>query len=74
MITEIFCFYLQNRLIRTGQTGGQLYSDASPFSVPCLFSNINARAKQRKEKYRTDFFMAQKDRPVIFDFDRLSVL
>ncbi len=29
----IFCFYLQNRLI---QTGGQLYSDTSPFSVPWL--------------------------------------
>ncbi len=29
-----FCFYLQKRLIQTGQTGGQLYSDTSPFSVP----------------------------------------
>jgi hypothetical protein len=29
-----FCFYLQNKLIQTGQTGGQLYSDTSPFSVP----------------------------------------
>jgi hypothetical protein len=27
-------FYLQNRLFLTGQTGGQLYSDTSPFSVP----------------------------------------
>jgi hypothetical protein len=34
MTTENFCFYLQNRLIQTGQTGGQLYSDTSPFSVP----------------------------------------
>ncbi len=25
-------FYLQNRLIKTSQTGGQLYSDTSPFS------------------------------------------
>jgi hypothetical protein len=30
MITEIFCFYLQNRLIQTCQTGGQGYSDTSP--------------------------------------------
>jgi hypothetical protein len=30
----IFCYYLQNRLIRTSQTGGQLYSDTSPFSAP----------------------------------------
>jgi len=30
----IFIFYLQNRLIQTGQTGGQQYSDTSPFSIP----------------------------------------
>ncbi len=28
------CFYLQNRLIQTSQTGGQWYSDTSPFSIP----------------------------------------
>jgi hypothetical protein len=32
----IFVFYLQNRLIQTSQTGGQWYSDTSPFSIPCL--------------------------------------
>jgi hypothetical protein len=26
---------LQNRLIQTIQTGGQQYSDTSPFSIPC---------------------------------------
>ncbi len=36
MTTDTFCFYLQNRLIQTSQTGGQLYSDTSPFSIPCL--------------------------------------
>ncbi len=36
MTTDNFHFYLQNRLIQTGQTGGQLYSDTSPFSVPCI--------------------------------------
>jgi len=30
MITDNFCFYLQNRLIQTSQTGGQWYSDTSP--------------------------------------------
>jgi hypothetical protein len=35
MTTDNFCFYLQNRLIQTSQTGGQLYSDTSPFSIPC---------------------------------------
>jgi len=35
MTTGNFCFYLQNRLIQTSQTGGQQYSDTSPFSIPC---------------------------------------
>jgi hypothetical protein len=30
MTTNNFCFYLQNRLIQTSQTGGQWYSDTSP--------------------------------------------
>ncbi len=36
MTTDNFCFYLQNSLIQTSQTGGQWYSDTSPFSIPCL--------------------------------------
>jgi len=36
MTTDNFCFYLQNRLFQTSQTGGQQYSDTSPFSIPCL--------------------------------------
>ena len=36
MTTDNFCFYLQNRLIQTSQTGGQWYSNTSPFSIPCL--------------------------------------
>jgi hypothetical protein len=35
MTTDNFCFHLQNRLIQTGQTGGQQYSDTSRFGVPC---------------------------------------
>ncbi len=35
MTTDNFCFYLQNRLFQTSQTGGQWYSDTSPFSIPC---------------------------------------
>ncbi len=31
-----FCFYLQNRLIQTSQTGGQQYSDTSPLVFPGL--------------------------------------
>ncbi len=36
MTNDNFCFYLQNRLIQTSQTGGQQYSDTSPFSIPWL--------------------------------------
>jgi hypothetical protein len=32
---HFFVFRLQNRLIQTSQTGGQRYSDTSPFSIPC---------------------------------------
>jgi hypothetical protein len=39
MTANNFCFYLQNRLIQTSQTGGQWYSDTSPFSIPCLRLN-----------------------------------
>ncbi len=38
MTTDDFCFYLQNRLIPTGQTGDQWYSDTSPFSIPWMRS------------------------------------
>jgi hypothetical protein len=34
MATDNFCFYLQNRLIQTSQTGGQWYSDTSPLVFP----------------------------------------
>ncbi len=34
MTTDNFCFYLQKRLIQTSQTGGQRYSDTSPFNIP----------------------------------------
>ncbi len=36
MTTDSFCFYMQNILIQTSQTGGQQYSDTSPFSIPWL--------------------------------------
>jgi hypothetical protein len=34
MTTDNFCFHLQNGLIQTSETGGQWYSDTSPFSIP----------------------------------------
>jgi hypothetical protein len=36
MTIDNFCFYLEKRLIQTSQTGGQWYSDTSPFSIPCV--------------------------------------
>ncbi len=36
MTTDNFCFYLQNRLIQTSQTGGQWYSDTSSLVFPEL--------------------------------------
>jgi hypothetical protein len=42
MTTDNFCFYLQNRRIETSQTGGQQYSDNSPFSIPWTETNIQA--------------------------------
>jgi len=39
MTTDNLCFYLQNRLIQNSQTGGQWYSDTSPFSIPCAESH-----------------------------------
>jgi hypothetical protein len=36
MTTDNICYYLQNRIIQTSQTGGQQYSDTSP---PLVFSD-----------------------------------
>ncbi len=44
MKTDNFYFYLQNRLIQTSQTGGQQYSDTSPFSIPWINSNLNTNS------------------------------
>jgi hypothetical protein len=34
MTTDNFCFYFQNTLIQTSQTGGQQYGDTSLFIIP----------------------------------------
>jgi hypothetical protein len=44
MTTDIFCFYLQNRLIQTSQTGGQQYNDTSTFSIPWFYHYATALA------------------------------
>jgi hypothetical protein len=40
LTSGIFCVYLQNRQIQTGQTRGQPYSDTSPFGIPCARNHI----------------------------------
>jgi hypothetical protein len=55
MTTDNFCFYLQNRLIQTSQTGGQWYSDTSPFSFPWH------RSSTWCQRYETRFFFAADD-------------
>ncbi len=44
----LFCFYLQNRLIQTSKTGGQQYSDTSPFSIHWLYICSTAQGSQGK--------------------------
>jgi len=48
MTADNFCFYLQNRLIQTSQTGGQWYSDTSPLAD----SPTSLLPKFDKEVYR----------------------
>jgi len=54
-VTKLFCFYLQNRLIQTSQTGGQWYSDTSPFSIPWYgwFVRKVMKVLHRSRKNRT---------------------
>jgi hypothetical protein len=59
MTTENFCFYLQNRLIDTSQTGGQWNNDTSPFSIPCfywLFLKAKAQPQPLATVYNKDLF------------------
>ncbi len=51
MTTGSFCFYFQNRLIQTSQTGGQWYSDPSPFSIPRFQLHFSIRVKVRQPKH-----------------------
>ncbi len=53
MTTDNFCFYLQNRLVQTSQTGGQWYSNTSPFSIPWLVDfQFGLRRRKRGRRSR----------------------
>jgi len=49
MTPDKFCFYLQNRQIQTSQTGGQQYSDTSPFSIPWIEGSNPASGTGREK-------------------------
>jgi hypothetical protein len=40
---------LQNRLIQTSQTGGQRYSDTSPFSIPWIQTCTRTERGEREK-------------------------
>ncbi len=48
MTADSFCFYLQNRLVQTSQTGGQRYSITSPFSIPCFLRHLDFPAPDKR--------------------------
>jgi hypothetical protein len=69
MTADIFCFYLQSRLIQTSQTGGQPYSDISPLSIPwigayfiglSILGKLDCPNKGRKLLVITSIFLPHK--------------
>jgi hypothetical protein len=54
MTTDNFCFYLQIRLIRTSQTGGQWYCDTPPFSIPWPCTTFMTKALTDVHKNHRD--------------------
>jgi hypothetical protein len=60
MTTDNFCFYLQNRLIQTSQTGGQWYSDISPLSIPWFSKTFIALATGMHAVSRTREHLGKK--------------
>jgi len=52
MTTDNLCFYLHNRLIQTSKTGGQWYSDTSPFSIPWFRASPVHRPRRTDRRRR----------------------
>ncbi len=72
MTTDNFCFNLQNRLTQTSQTGGQRYSDTSPFSIPWVSglhtqTDIEQRVRENDKKLRKYFLTNTPYTSVTFD-------
>ncbi len=63
MTTDNFCFYLQNRLIQSNQTGGQWYSDTSHFnSLDKHYSFASSSVTTKKKFYDVDLRSAYQRR------------
>jgi hypothetical protein len=56
MTNDNFCFYLQNRLIQTSQTGGHWYSDSSPFSIPWLRVQVQPQLARGETNNKESLF------------------
>jgi len=66
---NVFVFCLQNRLIQTGQTGGQWYSDTSPFSIPwVIYDGCYENCHNFTEKLRSASMGKEED----FKYFRVS--
>ncbi len=63
MTTDNFCFYLQNTLIQTSQTGGQWYSDIPPLVFPDKIQTLRrtGTATSKVEKLFLIFFSGMAD-------------
>ncbi len=72
MITDNFCFYFQNRLFQTSQTGGQWYTETSPFSIPCpILKNVTYQLQFGQ--FLSLQFSSQVLKPVIVTFSKLII-
>ncbi len=56
MTTDNFCFYLRNSLIQTSRTGGQQYTDTSPFSIPCINPLFHQQIASIKKYFMNTLF------------------
>ncbi len=68
MTTDNFCFYLQNRLIQTSQTGGEWYSDTPPNNIPwsMVYLAYNQSISITKRSEKTYFYQEKNNHHIYF--------
>jgi hypothetical protein len=59
---------LQNRLIQTSQTGGQRYSDTSPFSIPCPNNGTALKIVKNCWNIKIAFYLGTSQGPIYKTF------